>query len=76
MWSYKHCCGLWARELCFAFKAECWDAGCWDNPINDDALPPPPLTQKKKKKSAAIVCYLPTRLWETQKGRRNLHWMW
>jgi hypothetical protein len=33
---------------CLAVEAECWDAGCWDNPnTNDDAL----LPLKKKRRS-------------------------
>lgn len=56
-------------EPCLAFEAECWDAGCWDNPNNDDALLP--LKKKaqllsatryqgsekcKKKEEACIEC--------------------
>ncbi|EHK50705.1 hypothetical protein TRIATDRAFT_288938 [Trichoderma atroviride IMI 206040] len=56
MCSHKHSLGLAPIQLGFpgtephlAFEAECWDAGCWDNPnANDDALLP--LNKKKKKK--------------------------
>ncbi|KAL7797631.1 hypothetical protein V8C37DRAFT_370159 [Trichoderma ceciliae] len=64
----------WARgALSLAFEAECWDAGCWDNPNKGDAL----LSLKKRKgkgkeKSARIVHVPLTRLREKQNRTRKL----